>query len=55
MWVQIFQENNKNVLKALQDYQSKLNEFEQALRENNRDSIERLLAAGKQRRDALGN
>lgn len=55
MWTQILQENNQNVLAALQSMQTRLKDFEQALSENNRESIERLLAAGKQRRDALGS
>lgn len=55
MWTQILQENNQNVLTALRGMQSRLKEFEEALSENNRESIERLLAAGKRRRDALGS
>jgi len=55
MWTQILQENNQHVFTALRSMQSRLKEFEEALEENNRDSIERLLAAGKQRRDALGS
>ncbi len=55
MWTQILQENNQNVLSALRGMQSRLKEFEKALDDNNRESVERLLAAGKQRRDALGS
>lgn len=55
MWTQILQENNENVLAALQKMQTRLREFETALSDNNRESIRRLLAAGKQRRDALGS
>ena len=55
MWTQILQENHRNVLDTLRDYQAKLKEFEQALESNQRESIERLLTAGKQRRDALGS
>jgi len=55
LWTQILQENNHNVLQALQHVRSTIQEFETALAENNRDSLTRLLAAGKQRRDALGS
>ena len=55
MWTQILQENHRNVLESLRGYQAKLREFEQALEQNQRESIERLLNAGKQQRDALGS
>lgn len=55
LWTQILQENSENVLAALQRMQANLQAFQSALAEDNRDSITRLLAAGKQRRDALGS
>ena len=55
MWTQILQENNANVLDALGNLQTRLAEFESALKTNHRETITRLLAAGKQRRDALGS
>ena len=55
LWTQILQENRLNVLSSLEQMQSRLREFELALSDNNTETIERLLAAGKQRRDALGS
>jgi prephenate dehydrogenase len=55
MWTQILQENNTNVLASLRSMQSRLQDFEAALSDNNKESITRLLAAGKQQRDALGS
>ncbi len=55
LWTQILQENSQNVLESLQQVRSNIQEFETALAENNRDTLTRLLAAGKQRRDALGS
>ena len=55
LWTQILQENNRNVLQHLQNVRSKIQEFESALSNDNRDSLKRLLAVGKQRRDALGS
>lgn len=55
MWTQILQENNTNVLESLRSLQARLSEFEEAINANNRETITRLLTAGKQRRDALGS
>lgn len=55
MWTQILQENSANILDVLEGLQTRLAEFESALKTNHRETITRLLAAGKQRRDALGS
>ncbi len=55
LWTQILQENNLNVLQHLQHVRQTIEEFESALTENDGNSLKRLLAAGKQRRDALGS
>lgn len=55
LWTQILQENNRNVLESLQHVRKTIEEFESALTDNNRDSLKRLLVAGKQQRDALGS
>lgn len=55
LWTQILQENKSNVLGSLKRMQSRLQEFELALSDDDTETIERLLAAGKQRRDALGS
>ena len=55
LWTQILQENRMNVLDSLRQVREKLEQYEQALTDDNRDSLMRLLAAGKQQRDALGS
>jgi len=55
LWKQILQENKGNVATALSLLQTRLAAFETALVKNDHESITRLLAAGKQRRDALGS
>ena len=55
MWTQIMLENNAHVSAWLNGVQSRLNDFETALENNDRETISRLLTAGKQRRDALGS
>ena len=55
MWTQIMLENNAHVSAWLNGVQSRLSDFETALKNNDRETISRLLTAGKQRRDALGS
>ena len=55
LWRQILQDNQQNVLEQLQDVRRTIQEFETALSSNDQASLMRLLTAGKQRRDALGN
>ena len=55
LWTQIVQENRENVAAALARLRERIQTFENALQENDQKTITRLLAAGKQRRDALGN
>lgn len=55
MWTQIMLENNAHVSEWLNGVQSRLSDFETALKNNDRETISRLLTAGKQRRDALGS
>jgi prephenate dehydrogenase len=55
LWTQILQENKANVAAALTQFRAQLQRFETDLVNEDHDSITRQLAAGKQRRDAVGN
>ncbi len=55
LWTQILLENKGNVAIALRDIRNRLEAFERALADNDAHNLARLLAAGKQRRDAVGN
>jgi len=55
LWTQILHENKTNVVAALTDFRAQLQRFETDLINEDYHSITRQLAAGKQRRDAVGN
>ena len=55
LWRQIVMLNRENVLRALEQYGSKLATLHAALRDNNADEITRLLTLAKKNRDALGS
>lgn len=55
LWRDIFVDNREGVLAALGDLENRLAEFRGALEAGDADTIQRLLAEGKHRRDALGS
>lgn len=55
LWVQILQENRVAVLDALSQYAGSIQHWVDALQGDNRQQIEALLTAGKQKRDSVGN
>lgn len=55
VWNAIFSANRTALLDALGEFQSQLDQFQQALISNDQVKLKELLADGKQRRDALGN
>jgi prephenate dehydrogenase len=55
LWQQILLDNKQNVAAEIGNLCQKLNEFKSALDGNDSETIKRLLAAGKQRRDAVGS
>lgn len=52
LWRQILLDNQQNTLAALDEFQSKLNGFRDAIAESNGPALEQLLENGKQRRDS---
>ena len=55
LWRQILVENRGGVLKSLDKFEKVLAAFRQALERDQPEKLLQLLAAGKQRRDSLGN
>ncbi len=55
IWTGIFQQNREAVLQTLQILNQRLNEFQQALENNEKPRIDSLLAQAKKVRDALGS
>jgi prephenate dehydrogenase len=55
LWTQIFMQNRENVLAALETFGARLAALTAAIRDNQPDEIQRLLAAAKKNRDALGS
>lgn len=54
LWRQIFLDNRDNTLKSIDDFQETLNHLRDAIAAGDGPRLERLLARGKQRRDAAG-
>jgi prephenate dehydrogenase len=55
LWAQILFENRSHVLKSLDKFEKVLSTLRQALEGNDQAKLERILAAGKRNRDAVGN
>lgn len=55
LWTQIVQENREHIMTQLRQVKDQLEAFETAIGKDDFETITRLLTAGKQRRDALGN
>lgn len=55
LWKQILCDNRGHVLRSLDKFAKVLADFRAALAEDDHEQLVRLLAAGKQRRDALGS
>ncbi len=55
LWQQIFADNHGHVLKALDNFEKVLSSFRQALKNQDEAALRRLLEAGKEKRDSLGN
>lgn len=55
LWIQIFDHNRSHLCAALDEYQQRLRELAEAVREGNRTELERILTAAKKTRDALGS
>jgi prephenate dehydrogenase len=55
IWTGIFQQNRAAVLQSLQLFLDRLRDFEQALKADDRKTIDSLLAQAKKVRDALGS
>ncbi len=55
LWKQIFLQNRRNLLAALQAYEEQLAAFRAALRDGDAQALEDLLVQAKRHRDALGS
>jgi len=55
LWKQILMENRIHVLKSLDKFEKVLGSLRGALESGNPRAIKRILATGKENRDALGN
>ncbi|QDV22478.1 prephenate dehydrogenase [Aureliella helgolandensis] len=55
MWRQIVTENHGPVLEALNDFSGQLQQWIAALESGDNERLEKLLVAGKQKRDSVGN
>jgi len=55
LWQQILAQNRDNVLAALTEFDKQLSALRSALQNRDEPALERLLAAGKRTRDALGS
>lgn len=55
LWQQIFSQNRQNVLAALGEFEKHLAALRTAIEQNDAPAMERLLAAAKKNRDALGS
>ena len=55
LWKQIFLQNRDNVLAALAAFRRNLDTLTSAIRDGDREAMERILATGKKNRDALGS
>jgi prephenate dehydrogenase len=55
LWRQIFLDNRQALLPCLDRFLNKLDEFRAAVRDGDSAALRRLLEAGKEIRDAVGN
>ena len=55
LWQQILEDNKVHVLKSIDQFAELLQQFRDALAEDDRRSVSRILKAGKRNRDALGS
>ena len=55
LWRQIFQDNKSDLLKSLDRFEQLLAKLRGAVERNDQSQLRRLLQAGKDRRDSIGN
>ncbi|MEZ6115238.1 MAG: prephenate dehydrogenase dimerization domain-containing protein [Pirellulaceae bacterium] len=55
LWTQILQQNQTEVRQSLSHFQSVLEQFSQALEQDQWETLAQILALGKTQRDALGS
>lgn len=55
LWLDILQDNQTELLAALDRFGGQMDAFRQAIEDNNQSAITELLEQGKQRRDVVGN